>query len=522
MKREDLLKQLDDTSRVWDLIIIGGGATGLGAAVDAASRGFKVVLLEQADFTKSTSSKSTKLAHGGVRYLAQGDVGLVVEALRERGLMKQNAPHLVKDQRFIIGNYQWWEKPFYTMGLTMYDVLAGKRSLGHSKPLSKETVIKEIPGIATKGLRGGVLYYDGQFDDSRMAINLMQTAIDHQGVPLNYIRVEGLIKNAAGKIKGVKARDMFTQKEYEIRGEAVINATGIFVDEVIRMDAPEAHPMVKPSQGVHLVVDRSFLGGETAIMIPKTSDGRVLFGVPWHDRVILGTTDTPMDEFTLEPRALEEEIDFILKTAGQYLSRQPKREDVLCVYAGLRPLAAPSQDGDGKTKEISRRHKVEISDSGLLTITGGKWTTYRDMAEDIVNKAIEVAGLPKKECRTQTLKIHGYKENVDRSNYAYVYGSDYGEIKALVNEDPELARPLHSGLDFIGAEVVWGVRKEMAMTVEDVLSRRLRALFMDARASIEMAPQVAALMAKEMGKDEIWQQNEVARYTELAKGYLLK
>lgn len=332
MKREDLLKKLDDSSQIWDIIIVGGGATGLGAAVDAASRGLKVVLLEQADFTKSTSSKSTKLAHGGVRYLAQGDVGLVVEAaLRERGLMKQNAPHLVKEQRFIIGNYKWWEKPFYTLGLTAYDVLAGKRSLGHSKPLSKEKVIQEIPGINQKGLLGGVLYYDGQFDDSRMAVNLMQTAIDHQGVPINYIKVEGLLKGANGKISGVKARDQFTQQLYEIQGKTVINATGIFVDELIRMDAPKTHPMVKPSQGIHLVVDRSFLGGESAIMIPKTSDGRVLFGVPWHDRVILGTTDTPMDEFTLEPRPLEEEINFIIKTAGQYLSREPKRSDVLCV-----------------------------------------------------------------------------------------------------------------------------------------------------------------------------------------------
>lgn len=488
MKRDDLLKKLNDSSRVWDMIIIGGGATGLGAAVDAASRGFKVVLFEQADFTKSTSSKSTKLAHGGVRYLAQGDVGLVVEALRERGIMKQNAPHLVKAQPFIIGSYQWWEKPFYTMGLTMYDVLAGKRSLGHSKPLSRETVLKEIPGISTKGLRGGVLYYDGQFDDSRMAVNLMQTAVDQHGVPLNYMKVEGLLKNAVGKVKGVKVRDQFTQQVYEVKSEAVINATGIFVDQIIQMDAPEAYPMVKPSQGVHLVVDRSFLGGETAIMIPKTSDGRVLFGVPWHDRVILGTTDTPMDEFTLEPRALEEEVEFILRTAGQYLSRQPKREDVLCVYAGLRPLAAPKQNADGsKTKEISRRHKVVIADSGLLTITGGKWTTYRDMAEDIVNRAIEVVGLPQKECRTATLRIHGYKENVDRSNYRYVYGSDYEDIKTIQDADPSLAEPLHEGLDFTGSEVVWAVREEMAMTVEDVLFRRLRAVFMDARASIEMA-----------------------------------
>lgn len=323
MKRDDLIKNISDPSQVWDVIVVGGGATGLGVAVDAASRGFKVVLLEQADFSKSTSSRSTKLAHGGVRYLAQGDVGLVVEALRERGIMRQNAPHLVKDQRFIIGNYKWWEKAFYTLGLTVYDVLAGKKGFGPSLPLTREKVIDEIPGIATVDLRGGVVYHDGQFDDSRMAVNLMQTAWEQGATPLNYIKVRGLIKNDDGNIRGVKAVDLLTGQPYKLYGTVVVNATGIFVDELIKMDAPEAAPLVKPSQGIHLVVDKSFLGGQTAIMIPKTSDGRVLFGVPWHDRVILGTTDTPLDEFTLEPRPLEEEIEFILRTADNTWLNNP-------------------------------------------------------------------------------------------------------------------------------------------------------------------------------------------------------
>lgn len=522
MLRDNHIKQIADTSIVWDFIIVGGGATGLGAAVDAASRGYKTVLLEQADFTKATSSRSTKLVHGGVRYLAQGDVSLVIEALRERGLMKKNAPHLVKDQRFIIGNYKWWEKPFYTIGLTIYDILAGKRGLGRSLPMSKTSVLKEIPQINTNNLRGGVIYHDGQFDDSRMGINLMQTAIEQGATVANYIKVTGLTKNSAGKISGVKVYDELGNTSYTLQGKAVINATGIFVDDLMKMDAPEKDNIVRPSQGVHLVVDKSFLGGDTAIMVPKTSDGRVLFGVPWHNKVVLGTTDTPLNEFVLEPKALDEEIDFILKTAGQYLAKQPKKEDVLSVFAGLRPLAAPKKNADGtKTKEISRSHKIVISDSGLVTITGGKWTTYRDMAEDVINKAIETAQLPHKECVTKDLHIHGYKKDVDRSNFNYVYGSDLEKIQQLQKENPELATKLHSRFDFTGAEIVWAVREEMAITLEDVISRRLRALLLDARAAIDIAPKVASIMAKEMGKDSTWENEQIAEFKEIARNYLL-
>jgi len=522
MLRDNHIKQIADTSIIWDFIVVGGGATGLGTAVDAASRGFKVVLLEQADFTKATSSRSTKLVHGGVRYLAQGDVSLVIEALRERGLMKKNAPHLVKDQRFIIGNYKWWEKPFYTIGLTVYDILAGKRGLGRSLPMSKKSVMKEIPRINTSGLRGGVVYHDGQFDDSRMGINLMQTAIEQGATVANYIKVMGLLKDENGKISGVHAFDELSGKVHMLQGKAVINATGIFVDDLMKMDAPEKDNIVRPSQGVHLVVDKSFLGGDTAIMIPKTSDGRVLFGVPWHDKVVLGTTDTPLNEFVLEPVALDEEIDFILKTAGEYLAKQPTREDVLAVFAGLRPLAAPKKSENGeKTKEISRSHKIVISDSGLVTITGGKWTTYRDMAEDVVNKAIETVGLPKKDCVTRELHIHGYKENVDRSNFNYVYGSDLEKIQQLQRENPEWSEKLHPRLDFTAAEVIWAVREEMAITIEDVLSRRLRALLLDARAAIDIAPQIASLMAKEMGKDEVWEKEQILEFKEIARNYLL-
>jgi Glycerol-3-phosphate dehydrogenase len=523
MKRENHIKKIADTTIGWDLVVVGGGATGTGIALDAASRGFKVALLEQSDFTKATSSRSTKLVHGGVRYLAQGDVALVVDALRERGFMRKNAPHLVKDQRFIIGTYRWWEKAFYTIGLTMYDVLAGRRSFGRSLPMRKKEVISEIPGISAKGLKGGVVYHDGQFDDSRMGINLLQTAVEQGATVANYVKITALCKNEDGRISGVEAQDELSGQKYKLNTRAVINATGIFVDDLMQMDAPEKEKIVRPSQGVHLVVDKSFLGGDTAIMIPKTSDGRVMFGVPWHGKVVLGTTDTPMNEFILEPKALDEEVDFILKTSGLYLTKQPKREDVLSVFAGLRPLAAPKKKIDGKkTKEISRSHKIVTSPSGLVTITGGKWTTYRDMAEDAVNRAIAVCGLNNVPCKTKEIMIHGYQENVDRSNFSYVYGSDYPKIREIEKEAAGNSEKLHPDYDYTVAEVIWAVREEMAMTLDDVLARRLRITFLDARVAIVMAPRVAGIMMAEMGMTEKWKDEQVSEFISLAKNYLLE
>ncbi|MDX9882818.1 MAG: glycerol-3-phosphate dehydrogenase/oxidase [Prolixibacteraceae bacterium] len=521
MKRENFIRQLKDFKQPWDIVVIGGGATGLGTAVDAASRGYRTILLEQSDFSKGTSSRSTKLVHGGVRYLAQGDVQMVIGALHERGRMRRNAPHLVKDMRFIIGNYRWWEQAFYTIGLTLYDLLAGRLGLGRSLPLRKKTVRKEIPALKQNGLRGGVVYHDGQFDDSRMAITLAQTAADHGAVCLNYIGVTALTKDASGKITGVTAIDHLTGEKYVIEAKVVINATGVFVDDIMKMDAPEARKKVRPSQGVHLVVDSKFLGGNSALMIPKTKDGRVLFGVPWHGKVVLGTTDTPLNEAELEPRALEEEVNFILDQAGQYLDLKPGRADVLSVFAGLRPLAAPSNDDTKKTKEISRNHKIYKSDSGLLTITGGKWTTYREMGEEAVNLAIQMGNLPEKKCVTKEMKVHGYAAKTDDSNWNYVYGSDAEKIEALKKEDKENAALLNPKYTFTVAHVIWAVREEMAQTLEDVLSRRVRALFLDARAAVEMAPKVASVMAKEMNQTDEWAEQQVKDFINLAKGYIL-
>ncbi len=523
MEREDFLKDLKDAKRQWDFIIIGGGATGLGIAVDAATRGYSTLLLEQSDFAKATSARSTKLVHGGVRYLQKGDVALVREALRERGYLRRNAPHLVKNQRFIIGNYKWWEKPFYTLGLTFYDLLSGGMSLGRSLPMSRTRVIKSIPQIVRTNLKGGVVYHDGQFDDSRLAINLMQTAVENGAKVINYVKVIQLLKSADGQVSGIVARDELEGVNFTVDGKCVINATGIFVDDVIRMDNPEEKPLVRPSQGVHLVVDKSFLGGDDAIMIPKTSDGRVMFGVPWHNRVILGTTDIPVKEFVLEPKALDEEVDFILETAGRYLEKKPQRSDVLCVFAGLRPLAAPKHESeDAKTKEISRSHKLLVSPSGLITITGGKWTTYRKMAEDTVNAGIRARKLPFRPCRTKVIKIHGYLENPDRDDRMYIYGSDLREILKMQKENPAWSEKLEAGSDFTAGEVIWAVRKEMARTVDDVLARRVRVLYLDARKSIALAPRVAEIMAAELGRDREWVRNQVEEFTELARGYVME
>lgn len=504
-----------------DILVIGGGATGLGIAVDAATRGYRVVLLEQSDFAKGTSSRSTKLVHGGVRYLAQGDIALVTEALRERGRMRRNAPHLVKDMRFIIGNYKWWERPFYAVGLTFYDILAGKLGLGRSLPMSARKVRDEIPELKQNGLRGGVVYHDGQFDDARMAVTLAQTATDFGGICLNYMKVTGLEKDPTGKVSGVKVTDMLSNRAYTLSSRVVVNATGVFVDEIRLMDSPDTHKTIRPSQGVHLVVDKKFLGGRSALMIPKTTDGRVLFGVPWHDKVVLGTTDTPLDKPETEPQALDAEVDFILDQAGQYLSSRPQRSDVLSVFAGLRPLAATKNGDNQKTKEISRSHKIYRSESDLLTITGGKWTTYREMAEEIVDKSIEIGNLPRKKCVTANLKVHGYATGVNESTWDYVYGSDAVKIRALVETDPSNGELLHKNYTFKVAHVRWAVREEMALTVEDVLARRLRVLFLDARAAIEMAPAVARIMAGELNHPESWRQQQIHTFTELAQNYLV-
>ena len=518
MNRNLSLEKVKSEGNTWDFIVIGGGATGLGIAVESASRGYRALLLEQGDFAQGTSSRSTKLVHGGVRYLKQGNISLVLEALRERGLLLSNAPHLVHNLSFVVPNYDWWEGPFYGIGMKLYDMLAGDLGLGPSKFLSKEQTIELIPTVEPTGLRGGVIYYDAQFDDARLAISLAQTAEDLGATVLNYIKVEKLLKDG-DLVKGVIARDTETDHEYELTALAVINATGVFCDSIRKLDDPECKSLISPSQGVHLVLDRSFLPGKSAIMVPHTDDGRVLFAVPWHERVIVGTTDTQLENMSIEPRPLAEEVDFLLTHAARYLTKDPTAADVVSVFAGLRPLIASGDIMDSSV--ISRDHSVIISPSGLVTIAGGKWTTYRKMAEDTVNEAAILAGLPERISATNNLHLHGYTQSTEIEASLQVYGSDSQNIKRLFSENPILGELLHPNLPYRKGEVIWAVLEDMARTLDDVLARRTRALLLDARASIDIAPQVAKLMAVELNKDEKWVLNQVDKYSELARGYIL-
>jgi glycerol-3-phosphate dehydrogenase len=514
MQREAMIRKIRDRREPWDIAIVGGGATGMGVAVDAAARGFDVVLVEAHDFGKGTSSRSTKLVHGGVRYLEQGNIPLVISALKERGLLRQNAPHLVHDLAFVVPNYSWWEAPFYGIGLKLYDLLAGKYGFGASRLLSKEETLERLPGLEPDELRGGVVYYDGQFDDARLLIHLAMTAADHGAVLANYCPATGLLRGDDGYVNGVAARDQETGEELAIPARIVVNATGIFTDSIRRMAEPAAEPIMVTSQGIHLVFDRSFLRGDTALMVPKTSDGRVLFVIPWHGHAVAGTTDTPVDGPSLEPRPFDEEIEFILETAARYLSRPPTRADVLSVYVGLRPLVK----GEGKTSTLSRDHVIHVDTSGLLTITGGKWTTYRHMAEDCVDHAITLGRLRDEPCPTKALHIHGYVGDPDALGELEVYGSDAGAIRELA-QDPALAAQLHPDLPYIAAEIVWAARNEMSRTVEDALARRTRALFLNAGAAAAMAGPAARLLAAELGRDEAWVAAQVKEFRTLAEQY---
>ena len=486
-----------------------------------------MVLVEAHDFGKGTSSRSTKLVHGGVRYLEQGNVPLVMSALKERGLLRQNAPHLVHDLAFVVPNYSWWEAPFYGIGLKLYDLLAGKYGFGPSKLLSKEETLERLPALEPEELRGGVVYYDGQFDDSRLLIHLAMTAADHGGTIVNYCPATGLLRDDEGYVSGLTARDAETGEEFAMRARIVVNATGVFTDSIRRMADADAETLVVTSQGIHLVFDRSFLRSDTALMVPKTSDGRVLFVIPWHGHAVAGTTDTPLDAPSLEPRPLDEEIEFILETAGQYLTRPPTRADVLSVYVGLRPLVK----GDGKTSALSRDHVIHVDPSGLLTITGGKWTTYRHMAEDCVDHCITLGRLRDVPCRTRDLRIHGYLDGREERSGAdiegwrntfdalAVYGTDANAIRVLAASDPALAERLDPDLPYTGAEIVWAAREEMSRSVEDALARRTRALFLNAKSAMAMAPAVARFMAAELRRGDDWVESQVTEFRALAEQY---
>lgn len=493
--REAALAQLRSActaGREWDVVVIGGGATGLGCAVDAASRGYSTLLLEAHDFAKGTSSRATKLIHGGVRYLAQGNLALVREALAERAVLLDNAPHLVRPLRFVVPTYRWHQVPMLGAGLGFYDLLAGRHSLGRSRLLGREATREALPGVREQGLHGGIAYWDAQFDDAALAVALARTVEDMGSLALNYCALEGLHKQG-GQVCGVEARDALGGETFSIRARAVINATGVWADTVRGLDQPGRRALIRPSQGVHLVVDADFLAGDNALLVPETDDGRVLFVIPWYGKLVIGTTDTPRDDLPLEPRALESEIDFILDTAGRYLARGPRREDVRSVFAGLRPLVGG--DGGGRTASLSREHRVDVSDSGLVTITGGKWTTYRRMAIDAVDLAAARAGLPRRPSATVRRHLHGWGSGDARVGLA---------LGQAPPDDDAVRR---------------AVAESLACTVEDVLARRFRTLFLDASLAAAQAPRVARVMAEALGRDAAWIDAEVAAFEATARGY---
>jgi glycerol-3-phosphate dehydrogenase len=425
----------------------------------------------------------------------------------------------VKDLAFVVPNYEWWEAPFYGVGLKVYDMLAGRYGFGPSEILSQEETLARLPTIKTEGLRGGVVYYDGQFDDARLLINLAATAVEQGALILNYAPATALTRDANGFVDGIVARDAESGRELRAPARVVVNAAGPFSDEVRRLAHPDAAPLLAPSQGVHLVFDGSFLPGGHAIMVPHTTDGRVMFAIPWHGHTVVGTTDTAIRDATLEPRPFDEEIEFILETAGRYLRRPITRADALSVFVGVRPLVKAGSGGN--TAALSRDHTIHIDPSGLLTIVGGKWTTYRHMAEDCVDHAATLARLPEKPCVTRNLNVHGFHRQAGNFGPLAVYGADALLIQDLIRAEPALAAPLHAALPTCAAEVVWAARMEMARTVEDVLARRTRALFLNARAAMEMAPAAAGLLARERGQDAAWQAQQVEAFRALAEGYVV-
>lgn len=477
--REDMLAQLREDV-LWDVVVIGGGATGTGIAVDAASRGLKVVLLEAQDFSAGTSSRSTKLIHGGVRYMKNPrDWGLVREALKERRLLIQNAPHLVHSKPFILPCYKKWEREFYTVGLGIYAAMTyGGYGIGRTSSLSREETMSRLPGVKAEGLMGGVQFYDGQFDDARLAVALMRTAHDQGALTLNYMPVTG-IEYRGGWIQSVTATDKETGEEFRIRTKMVFNAAGAWVDPIRRMIDPEASTLVQVSRGSHILLDKSFMPGETGMLIPKTRDGRVLFAIPWHDMLLVGTTDVEQREADFDPKVSDEEIDFMIETASGYLDKPITRADVKATFAGLRPLFNPQATGSaGGTAKVSREHAVLPEFGNMITVTGGKWTAYRKMAEHAMTEATLRHLVAPRLCVTKTLPI---------------LNDETWDPAALEVE----AERSDAADDKVVAYALYCREFEAARTAEDVLFRRLRLGQMNEARTNELLPKVRAAFAGE-------------------------
>ncbi len=522
MNREKMLAKLIDRDEPFELAVVGGGATGAAIAMDAASRGLTVALLEKNDFGKGTSSRSTKLIHGGVRYLEQGNLVLVRDALRERSLLLKNANHLVHDLEFILPCRGRWESFYFGMGLWLYDLLARSSDFGRARRLSKSDVAHRLPTLNPAAFYSGWLYHDGQFDDARLVINFVQTAVQLGAVVANYATVTGLTKDSHGKLSGVQFQDAESGISHVVPARTVINAAGPFGDSVRRLDRPNDRPMLAASQGIHLVLPPRFLPGSTALIVPRTRDGRVMFLIPWHGQTLVGTTDTPIDSATEEPSALPAEIEFLLNTAAEYLAEKPEMADVHSVFVGVRPLVLGKSGSQAKTSAISRDHVVHVAKSNLITIAGGKWTTVRKMAEDAVDRAITVGRLARRPCVTKDLAIHGSGSMRSRRAELQCYGSDGIKIDEIIDRETQLGSPMHPDLSINRAQVLWAVHHEMARTVEDVLARRTRCLFLNARATQAIAPQVTELIASELGRDANWQHNQCQQFRITSQNYVLE
>ena len=533
--RTQLLAQLDHAPE-FDLAIIGGGATGLGVAVDAAVRGLKVVLLEAHDFAKGTSSRSTKLVHGGVRYLAQGHLPLVWEALRERQHLLSNAPHLVHPMPFVMPAYRRTDQLVYGLGLKLYDWLAGPARLGPTRLLSHAETLLALPGVRVSNLVGGVEYWDAQFDDARLALALARTAASQGALLLNHMPVTGLITEyPAGRIKGLSCLDTETGQERSLKVRCVVNATGVWIDQIEAMlhsqpsytSETQLPHSVRPSQGVHLVVDESFWPGSSALLVPHTQDGRVLLAVPWQGKVLLGTTDTPRPQVDWEPQALESEIEQILQEAAKYLVKVPLRSDVSSVWAGLRPLARTAEKASekGATHNVSREHSVKVAANGLVSVMGGKWTTYRAMAADVMQsiRKAQLLSLTSEDVTLHTklwgapevdLQISEAAGTAPKPDAAFSAASRYGTDASLLSTLPGAERWIAPQLS--EAMVRFAARYEYARTVEDVLARRNRLLFLDAAAALSAAPEVAEILSTEISAPP-----QLAPFEALAKTYQL-
>lgn len=504
----------------FDVIIIGGGATGLGVAVESISRGYKTLLLEAYDFGKGTSSKSTKLVHGGIRYLANLDFELVSEGLDERFYFLKNAPHIASTQAYLVPFYSFLDKIKYFLGIKLYDYLAKDKKVGQSKFLSIKETIQYAPDLDTNGLKGGAIYYDGQFDDTRMLITLLQTFKSMGGVAYNYHEVTNFIKDSNNIISGVKVFDKLNQSNLEFSTNIVINATGTFTDELLNLDdLTIKHNNVEAAQGTHLVFEPEIFNSDCALVIPKTTDGRILFVLPWHGKVVVGTTDIAVSKPVLDPKPRAEEISFILDTLNCYTNRQATINDIKSVFTGQRPLVRPKNAKN--SAKISRKHEILYSTSGLISIVGGKWTIYRKMGEDTINFAINKNLLSKSQSVTKELKLFAANKN----NYTYplnVYGDEVNKILEIQKELSNFDK-IHPDLPYFQAEVIYQIRYEMAKTLEDVLVRRTRAIFLDAKATINAAILVATLMATELNlrNSNEWVTKQVEDFKKTNMKYLM-